>query len=214
MPIASADLRIEVRWTAPMTARNEVLEVLPTPIAIERYSAAVVLRRPAHLLMPGMVNANADAALLQFRGLDAQMAVASGSAQSTRGGILTAIAEMLKSGITCFSDRYFYPDETARAAAEHGMRAMVGMPVAEAATPWGRTAAQSLTRSLKLRDEYREHPLISTAFAVHGPNGLADDTLLRLATLADELDAGIMLELHQTEEEIRECIARFGMRPI
>jgi len=210
-----------------MTARNEVLEdhsvvvrngrildVLPTPIAIERYSAAVVLRRPAHLLMPGMVNANADAALLQFRGLDAQMAVASSSAQSTRGGILTAIAEMLKSGITCFSDRYFYPDETARAAAEHGMRAMVGMPVAEAATPWGRTAAQSLTRSLKLRDEYREHPLISTAFAVHGPNSLADDTLLRLATLADELDAGIMLELHQTEEEIRECIARFGMRPI
>ena len=210
-----------------MTARNEVLDdhsvvvrngrildILPTPIAIERYSAAVVLQRPAHLLMPGMINAHADAGLLLFRGLDAQTAVDSSSAERTRDGVLTAIAEMLKSGVTCFSDRYFYPEETARAAGEQGMRAMVGMPVAEAATPWGKTAAQSLTRSLELRDEYRGHPLISTAFAVHGANSLANGTFSRLATLADELDAGITLELHQSEGEIRECIAKFGMRPI
>jgi 5-methylthioadenosine/S-adenosylhomocysteine deaminase len=227
MPIAAADLRVEVRWVAPMTRRNEVLEehslvvrngrildILPTPIAIERYSAAVVVQRASHLLMPGMVNAHADAALLLFRGLDAQTAIASSSAESTRDGILTAIAEMLQSGITCFADRNYYPEETARAAAEQGMRAMVGMPVAEAATPWGNTASLSLTRSLKLRDEYRGHPLISTAFAVHAGNSLSDDAFTHLATLADELDAGITMELHQSAGEIRDCVAKFGVRPI
>jgi 5-methylthioadenosine/S-adenosylhomocysteine deaminase len=223
----AADLRVEVRWVAPMTARNEVLEdhsvlvrngrildILPTPIAVERYSAAVVLQRTSHLLMPGMVNVHADAALLLFRGLDSQMAIASSSAESSRDGILAAIAEMLRSGITCFADRNFYPEETARAAGEQGMRAVVGMPVAAAATPWGKTAAQSLTRSLKLRDEYRGHPLISTAFAVHDANGLGDEDFSHLATLADELDAGITIELHQSAGEIRDCIAKFGVRPI
>src|SRR5271170_5063465 len=97
----AADLRIEVRWVAPMTARNEVLEdhsllvrngrilaVLPTPIAIERYSAAVVLQRASHLLMPGMINAHADAALLLYRGLDAQTAMDSSSPQSSRESTL------------------------------------------------------------------------------------------------------------------------------
>jgi 5-methylthioadenosine/S-adenosylhomocysteine deaminase len=227
MPIAAADLRVEVRWIAPMTRKNEVLEdhsllvrngrildILPTPIAIERYSAAVVLQRSSHLAMPGMVNAHADAALLLFRGLDAQTAIASSSAESTRDGILAAIAEMLQSGITCFADRNYYPEETARTAGEQGMRAMVGMPVAEAATPWGNSPSLSLTRSLKLRDEYRGHPLISTAFAVHAGNSLGDDAFSHLATLADELDAGITMELHQSAGEIRDCIAKFGVRPI
>lgn len=227
MPEASADLRIEVRWVAPMTARNELLEhhsllvrngrildVLPTPIAIKRYSAAAVLQRTSHLAMPGMVNVHADAALLLFRGLDAQTAIGSSSAESTRDGVLAAIAEMLRSGITCFADRNFHPEETARAAAEQGMRAMVGMPVAAAATSWGKTAAQSLTRSLQLRDEYRGHPLISTAFAVHGANSMGDDVFSRLATLADELDAGIAIELHRSAGEIHDCVARFGVRPI
>jgi 5-methylthioadenosine/S-adenosylhomocysteine deaminase len=227
MPEAFADLRVEVRWVAPMTARNEVLEdhsvlvrngrildILPTAIAIERYSAAVVLQRTSHLLMPGMVNVHADAAVLLFRGLDSQTAIASNSAQSSRDGTLAAIAEMLRSGITCFADRNFYPEETARAAGEQGMRAMIGMPVAAAATPWGKTAAHSLTRSLQLRDEYRGHPLITTAFAVHDGNSLGDEAFSHLATLADELDAGITIELHQSAVEIRDCFAKFGVRPI
>ncbi|MGO9930668.1 MAG: amidohydrolase family protein [Steroidobacteraceae bacterium] len=210
-----------------MTARNEVLEdhsvlvrngrivdILPTPIAAERYCAASVLQRGSHLLMPGMINAHSDAAMLLFRGLDARTAMDSSSADSSRESTLAAIAEMLESGITCFSDRHFYPAESARAAGEQGMRAMIGMPVAEAATPWGKTAAQSLSHSLNLRDEYRGHPLISTAFAVHAANSLGNDTFSRLATLADELDAGVMIELHQSAGEVGDCIAKFGMRPI
>ena len=206
--------RNEVLKDHSVVVRNgRILDILPTPIAVERYSAAVVLQRASHLLMPGMVNAHADAALLLFRGRDAQTASAS-SAESSRESTLTAIAEMLRSGITCFADRNFYPEETARAAAAQGMRAMVGMPVTEAATPWGNTTSLALTRSLKLRDEYRGHPLITTAFAVHVGNSLGDDAFSHLATLADELDAGITMELHQSAGEIRDCIGKYGVRPI
>jgi 5-methylthioadenosine/S-adenosylhomocysteine deaminase len=228
MSMLPADLRIDVRWLAPMTARGVVLEdhsmlvrdgrildILPSSAAAQRYSSVVHLQRDAHLLMPGMINGHSDAAKLLFRGVnDAPAAQRFISPEFTRDGLLAAIAEMLKSGVTCFYDDHYFPEETARIAAEQGMRAVLGMPIAEIATPWAKDAAQSLTHSLKLRDEFNGHPLISTAFAPQSGKPLSDATFARLATLADELDARISMELHQSTPEISQCVAAHGARPI
>jgi 5-methylthioadenosine/S-adenosylhomocysteine deaminase len=229
MPIAPADLRIEARWIAPMTARHAVLkdhsllvrdgrilDILPSAVAAERYSATAVLARNSHLLMPGMINVQSDAATLLSRGAngDAARVEQMANADFARDGTLAAIAAMLKSGITCFGDRYFFPEETARTANEQGMRAMIGMPVTDGATPWAKDGAQSLTRALELRDRHKGDPLISTAFAPLAANSVSDATFARLATLADELDAGIMVDLHQSKREIDECVAAHGMRPL
>jgi 5-methylthioadenosine/S-adenosylhomocysteine deaminase len=229
MPIVPADLRIEARWIAPMAARNVVLEdhsllvrdgrildILPSAAAAERYSATAVLQRNSHFLMPGMINVQSDAATLLARGAngDAARVERLANAEFARDGTLAAIAAMLKSGITCFCDRYYFPEETARTANEQGMRAMIGMPVTDGLTPWSKDGAQSLTRALELRDRHKGDPLISTAFAPLAANSLSDATFARLATLADELDAGIMLDLHQSTAEIQECVAAHGMRPL
>ncbi len=168
MPIAPADLRIETRWIAPMTARNLVLEdhsllvrdgrildILPSAVAAERYSATAVLTRNSHLLMPGMINVQSDAATLLYARRNGESARIDGlaGADFARDGTLAAIAAMLKSGITCFCDRYYFPEETARTAIEQGMRAMIGMPVTDGITPWAKDGAQSLTRALELRDQ-------------------------------------------------------------
>jgi 5-methylthioadenosine/S-adenosylhomocysteine deaminase len=227
MPIAPADLRIETRWIAPMNTRNVVLEdhsllvrdgrildILPRAIAAERYSATAVLTRNSHLLMPGMINAQSAAAALLTRGANGEAARIEINADFARDGTLAAIAEMLKSGITCFCDRDYFPEETAKTANEQGMRAMIGMPVTDGVTPWAKDAAQSLTRALELRDRHKGDALISTAFAPRAPNSLSDATFSRLATLADELDAGIMVDLHQSTRDIDACIAAHGMRPL
>jgi 5-methylthioadenosine/S-adenosylhomocysteine deaminase len=229
MPFVAADLRIDVRWIACMTARNALLEdhslvvrdgrildILPSSIATTRYSATAVLQRHSHLLMPGMINAQADAATLLMRAVKEQASATNriGNPDFARDSTLAAIAEMLKSGITCFCDRSYYPEETLRTANEQGMRVVVGMPVTEMATPWANSAAQSLTRSLSLRDKYKGDPLVSTAFAPRAANTLSDATFARLVTLADELDAGILIDLHQSLLEITECMERHGMRPI
>jgi 5-methylthioadenosine/S-adenosylhomocysteine deaminase len=221
MPFVPADLRIEVRKIAPMTVRDEVLEdhsllvrdgrildILPSPIAAERHRGTPVLQRPTHLLIPGMINAQADSAAL-LGAADSACAP-----DMARDCVLGAIAQMLKSGVTCFADRGFFPQATAQAAKEQGMRTQVGMPVTDAPTPWARNAAQSLTHSLNLRDEYRDDALVSTVFAPRAINTLSDATFARLITLADELDAGIMLDLHQSLAEIGECEAAHGLRPI
>jgi 5-methylthioadenosine/S-adenosylhomocysteine deaminase len=228
MSMAHADLRIDARWLAPMTARGVVLErhsmvvrdgrildVLPSSAAAERYSAIAVLQRASHLLMPGMINTHSDAARLLFRGVnDGAARDRFATAEFTRDGLLAAIAEMLKSGVTTFYDDHFFPEETARTAAEQGMRAVLGMPISESATPWAKNAPQSMTRSLRFRDEFNDHPLISTAFAPQSGNALSDATFAHLATVADELDAGISMELHQSTAEINQGLALHGARPI
>jgi 5-methylthioadenosine/S-adenosylhomocysteine deaminase len=228
MTFVPADLRIEARFIAPMSARNQVLEdhsllvrdgrildVLPTAAARERYSAATLLQRASHLLIPGMINTRSDAGRLLFRAANEHTAADRFiGPEFTRDGILAAIADMLKSGITCFSDCSHFPAETALAAGEQGMRAVVGMPVAARATPWAETATQSVSRCLTLRDQYLGHPLISTVFVPQEGNGLSDETFSRLATLAAELDAGIMMDLHQSAGEIHQCIQSYGLRPI
>jgi 5-methylthioadenosine/S-adenosylhomocysteine deaminase len=229
MPFVAADLRIEVRWIACMTARNALLEdhslvvrdgrildILPSDIAALRYSATAVLQRSSHLLMPGMVNAHADAAMLLLRGAKDQASAVDRivNPDFARDSTVAAIAEMLKSGITCFCDRGYFPEETLRVANEQGMRVVVGMPVTETSTPWASNAAQSLTRSLGLRDKYRGDPLVATAFAPRAANTLSAETFARLVTLADELDAGILIDLHQSPLAITECMQLHGVRPI
>jgi 5-methylthioadenosine/S-adenosylhomocysteine deaminase len=239
MPAVLADLCIEARWIVPMTMPGGILEnhtlvvrdgrildLLPSVSAAERYAATVVVRRPGHLLMPGMINAATRAAMSLFRAIGAATTPATMvgriasleqhwvNPEFVRDGVLAAIAEMLRSGITCFADRYYFPDETARIAGEQGIRAVIGMPVAEKPSLWAKSSADYLTRALGLRDEYKGHPLISTAFAPHAPDQLSDATFTRVATLADELDAGILIDLHESAHEIAHSIDVHGGRPI
>jgi 5-methylthioadenosine/S-adenosylhomocysteine deaminase len=221
MPAVLADLCIEARWIVPMSMPGRLLEnhalvvrdgrildLCPRAEAAQRYASTALVQRPLHLLMPGMINASAHAAAALLQGAALRMPADERrppAPQVVRDGVLLAIAELLCSGVTCFADRGDFPDAVARAAGEQGMRAVIGMPVAETSGPWA---------SLNVRDEYKGHPLISTVFAPHAPNALSDATFARIATLADELDAGIMIDLHQSESEIAASIARYGMRPI
>ncbi len=196
---------------------GRILDLLPSADAALRYAATVLVQRPAHLLMPGMINTHTHAAMTLFRGLGSTVAPLERrfvGPEFVRDGVLAAIAEMLSSGITCFGDRYYYPEEAARTAAEQGMRAVIGLPVAETPSPWAENSAEYLTQGLRVRDEYAGHPLISTVFAPHAPDRLSDAVFVRVATLADELDAGIVIDLHESAAQISQSLALHGMRPI
>jgi 5-methylthioadenosine/S-adenosylhomocysteine deaminase len=230
MPAVLADLSIDARWIVPMTTRGRVLEnhtlvvrdgrildLLPRADAAERYAATVTVQRPAHLVMPGMINTHTHAAMSLFRGIEAPIAPLEQrfvGPEFVRDGVLCAIAEMLSSGITCFGDRYYYPDQCARAAAEQGVRAVIGLPVAETISPWAKSSPDYLTEGLRVRDDYAGHPLISLVFAPHAPDQVSNATFARVATLADELDAGVVIDLHVSAEEIARSVAAHGVRPI
>jgi 5-methylthioadenosine/S-adenosylhomocysteine deaminase len=136
-------------------------------------------------------------------------------AEMVRDGTRLAIAEMLLSGTTCFSDQYYFPEIVAEAAADMHMRAVVGTPVTEYATAWAATPAECLAKGAELvHDPFAEHPLISTCFAPHSALTVSDGTFADLRVLADQLDKPIQMHLHESQDEVETSVADCGRRPL
>ncbi len=82
------------------------------------------------------------------------------SAKFVYDGTLLACAEMLRAGVTCFNDMYFFPDAAARAASDAQIRAVLGMIVIEFPSAYAGDADSYLHRGLETRDAFRDHPSI------------------------------------------------------
>ncbi len=184
---------------------GRILDVLPNAKAAERYAPRALLDRPAHVLIPGMVNARTRIGAPER---------AAGAPQFLPEGGLLCIAKLLQAGVTCFCDVGYFPDQAAQTAAAQGMRAFIGLPVAEHPSPWAQSAGEYLTRALSLRDEYKGHPCITTGFAPLNSASMSDATYRRIGTLADELDAAILISLHASQNDIDESLAHYGLRPL
>ena len=235
-----ADLLIEARWVLPIAPANvalrghavavqdgQIAAVGATSRLLAEFEPREHLVRANHVLVPGLVNAHTHAAMTLLRGLPARGPLMRWlretvwpaeqrwlSPDFVRDGTRLAIAEMLLAGITTFSDMYLFPEETARVAAQARVRAVVGLPVGEAATAWAEDANAYLARAEKLWDEYRSSPWVSLQFAPHAPYSVSDATLQRVRRIADELDARIVMHLHETEVEVRDSLSVHGRRPL
>ena len=65
-----------------------------------------------------------------------------------------------------------------------------------------------------MHDHYRSDPLIRTLFAPHAPYTVSDAPLQHIRVLADELDIGIHMHVHETAEEIDKAVELTGKRPL
>jgi 5-methylthioadenosine/S-adenosylhomocysteine deaminase len=129
-------------------------------------------------------------------------------------GTLLACAEMLRGGVTCFNDMYFYPEAAARAALSLGMRAALGITVIEFPTRYATDPDDYLAKGLAVRDSLLDEPLVSFCIAPHAPYTVSDKTFERVATLAAQLDLPIHCHVHETRHEIEESLKQHGVRPL
>ncbi len=234
------DSLIHARWIIPAHPDGVVLEhhslalkdgrildILPQNEAHARYQADNVIERGEHALIPGLINAHTHAAMSLLRGLADDLPLMDWlnhhiwpaetqwvSDEFVRDGSLLAMAEMLRGGTTCFNDMYFFPEVTARAATDVGMRACIGLIVIDFPSAWAGSADEYLDKGLALHDELRNHPLLRTAFAPHAPYTVSDAPLERIRVLADELDMPVHMHVHETVAEVEQSQAQFGMRPL
>ena len=234
------DLLIEPRWTIPIEPSGAVLEnhalavdagqivaLLPVAEARARYAPRQLVALPGHVLLPGLVNLHTHAAMTLLRGYADDMPLMRWLQEKiwpaesrhvapdfVRDGTLLACAEMLRGGVTCFSDMYFFPQAAAEAALRLGMRAAIGITVIEFPTAYASDAEDYLAKGLAARDALRQESLISFCLAPHAPYTVADKTFERVATLAAQLDIPIHIHIHETRHEIDESLKQHGMRPI
>ncbi len=234
------DLIVEAPWILPVEPAGVLLEghavaidagrivgLLPASAARRQYRARSTSQLNGHILIPGLVNLHTHAAMALFRGLADDLALmdwlskhiwpAEGrhiSEQFIYDGTLLACAEMLKSGVTCFNDMYFFPEQAGRAALESGMRAALGIVLIEFPTPYASDAQDYLRKGLAARDSLKSESLLSFCMAPHAPYTVSDESFGQVVTLAEQLDLPIHVHLHETAGEIGEHLKKHGVRPL
>jgi 5-methylthioadenosine/S-adenosylhomocysteine deaminase len=236
----SIDLLILPRWIVPVIPRacvleghalavraGRILDILPQDVALSRYVPELTVALPNHVLMPGLINLHTHAAMNLMRGLADDLPLmrwlneriwpaetANLSEDFVRDGTLLACAEMLRAGVTCFSDMYFYPNAAAAAVQQAGMRASLGLVVLDFPTPYAADADDYLTKGLAARDQLRDHARITTCLAPHAPYTVSNRTIEKVLTYAEQLNLNIHIHLHETRDEIAQSEADFGVRPL
>jgi len=234
------DQLIDARWVIPIEPAGKVLEnyslaiqgeqileLLPTAVATNRYRGKRHIKLDQHVLMPGLVNLHTHAAMSLLRGYADDMPLMRWlqeriwpaesrliSTEFVYDGSLLACWEMLRGGITCFNDMYFFPAATASAALTVGMRAALGITVFEFPSAYGSDAEDYLNKGLRTREAFVGESLISFCLAPHAPYTVADRSFARVAEIAAQINAPIHIHLHETIEEIESSKSEYGIRPL
>ncbi len=231
---------IQPRWIAPVTAGSPVLAdhavllrgsrieaVGPAAALAQQHPQVVPTLLSGHLLIPGLINAHTHAGMSLLRGAGDDLTLKAWletriwpmerelvSDDFVYHGTVLACREMLLGGVTCFSDMYFFPEATARAALAMRMRAALGIVVFDFPSAYGSGPGDYLSKGLALRDELRDQSSLSFTLSPHAPYTNSDETLRRVAALAAELQLPVATHLHETAGEIDDSIAQYGLRPI
>ncbi len=234
------DTLIDARWVIPIEPDRQTLsrhsiaiadgvirDILPTGEAHAKYSAKQHFRLDDHVLIPGLINLHTHAAMSLLRGLADDLPLMDWlnhhiwpaevkfvSPEFVRDGTLLACAEMLRGGVTCFNDMYFFPAATAQAVLSAGMRAAIGMIVLDFPTAYAADADDYLSKGLAVRDEFHGEPLLSFTLAPHAPYTVSDKTFAKVLTYAEQLDLPIHIHLHETHDEVEASLKQYQMRPL
>lgn len=189
--------------------------------------APEVVRLPGHALLPGFVNAHGHAPMSLLRGFADDLPLAPWlqdyiwpaesqhvGPEFVSDGADLAIAEMIRSGTTCFSDMYFFPNVVAERVDHAGLRCQLSFPIFDFPSAWGSDADDYITRGLALRDDLKHSDRIRVVFGPHAPYTVNDEALKRVAVLANELDLPVHIHLHETAREVQEAVDTHGQRPL
>jgi 5-methylthioadenosine/S-adenosylhomocysteine deaminase len=236
----SIDLLVHARWVIPVEPAQQVLEhfsiavdqgvivaLLPQREAEQRYRATRTVRLDEHVLIPGLVNAHGHAAMSLLRGfaddkpldewLNRHIWPAEKQwvgAQFVRDGTALAIAEMIRSGTTCFADMYFFPEHIVEVAEAAKMRCQVSFPILDFPTAWGSGPQEYLDKGMALHERMRSHPLVRVGLGPHAPYTVSDKWMEKIAALAHEHVMSIQIHLHETAGEVEESMRQYRMRPV
>ncbi len=235
----TCDLRIDAGWIVPIEPAGalpnhslvvdagRIVAIAPAVDADVQFAAREHLALPRHVLLPGLVNAHTHAAMNLFRGIadDAPLQVwlerhiwpreaRFVAPDFVHDGARLAAAEMLRGGVTCCNDMYFFPDASARAFLELGMRAMLGLPILDFPTPYAPDADGYLARGLAIRDALKHERSLTFSLAPHAPYTVADETWKKIVVFARQLDLPVQTHLSETAQEVAASRTQHGCSPL
>ena len=177
------------------------------------------------VLLPGLINTHTHVPMTLFRGLsdDCELdiwlrehiwpAEDKLTAESVRAGTELAVAEMLASGTTSFSDSYFFVDAIADVAISSGIKAnlsrsIVGDGENFAAMPSVAEACELYSR-IHMADDGR----LRADASIHAEYTSETKCRIKVAEMARENKQILQIHTSESRSEHENCIKKYGRTP-
>ncbi|MGH9803681.1 MAG: amidohydrolase family protein [Candidatus Acidiferrales bacterium] len=202
---------------------DRIVAVGPAGELERQFKAKRRIRARGRLILPGFINTHTHAAMNLYRGvaddrvleewlrdyifpLEAKLS----TAEMVYLGTKLAALEMIRGGTTTFVDMYYHENEAARAAAEAGIRAVLGETILDPPSPDAPTPAEALRYTEAFLERWKNHPLVTPAVAPHSAYTCSAETLKATAELARRTGAPLLIHLAESPGEMKTVKERTG----
>ena len=188
------------------------------------YAAREVIDCTGCVIMPGLINAHTHVPMTLLRSLADDLRLDVWlygymlpverhfvSPEFVTLGAQLACAEMIRSGVTCVNDMYYFEDSIAEAIAGAGMRALCGETIMQYPTPDAGSWDESLEACEKFIHKWKGHPLIVPVIAPHAPYTCSGSLLNRCAEMAVKNDVPLHIHISETFQEVEDSRREHGM---
>jgi 5-methylthioadenosine/S-adenosylhomocysteine deaminase len=208
--------------------RADAISAVGTRAEIEaQFDAPRTIDARGTLVMPGLINGHAHAAMSLFRGIaddltldnwlqkyifpaEARNVTPEFVTWGTRLGLL----EMIRGGTTTYADMYYFEDAVARATKEAGMRGILGETIIDFPAPDNKTTAQAFAYTQEYVNRWKGDPLITPAIAPHSIYTCSEKTLEDSAAFARRNGVPILIHIAEAPFELEQSREKHGATPV
>ena len=193
---------------------DEIVAIGESDQITASYESDRVLDCAGQALIPGLINAHPHAPMTLLRGLNDDQRLDVWllgymmpverefvSPDFCKLGTLIACAEMIRGGITCFADMYYYEDTVAQATAVAGMRAICGQTVVKFPSPDAESYEDSINSARSFIETWKDHDLVIPSIAPHSAYTTTEDILRECTEIALEFDVPLHIHIAETSQE-------------
>jgi 5-methylthioadenosine/S-adenosylhomocysteine deaminase len=205
---------------------NRIVEVGPYLELSKKYKADVLIGGDKKVVLPGLINTHTHAAMVLMRGMADDLPLMQWleghiwpvesewlSPEFIEDAVRLACLEMLKAGVTTFSDMYFFEDTAAASAKGLGMRAVLGAGILDLPTKTTSGAEDCLRNADEFIPKWKGDDLVVPAVAPHSVYACSPDTLDRTLDIAHKHDILVHIHLSETEWEVAEVRKKYRETP-
>ena len=203
---------------------DSILAVGHEASLMKQYTARQTHNCAGKILMPGLINAHTHVPMTLLRGLadDLRLDVwlmgymmpverEFVSPDFVKLGTKLACAEMIRSGVTCFADMYYFEESIAEAVAEAGMRAICSQSLLKFPTPDANSYEEALAYTETYMQRWKNHPLVVPSVAPHAPYTCPPEILHAATALAVKYQLPFHTHLSETALEVENMRNEQGM---
>lgn len=185
---------------------------------------AEILDGSKKLATPGFINAHTHLGMTMFRNYADDMDLMDWlsnkiwpledhlSSEDIYWASLLSMAELIRSGTTCFCDMYYSMDRVGDAALQAGLRGFLTRGMTDI-TGGGEARLEDMRR---LYENYHNKAKgrIKVIPAPHAIYTCSGEYLKQLIALTKELDGMLHIHLSETEVEVKDSLQKYGKTPI